>query len=231
MKKVFALLLLSVMLFLSCGKAEGKSLYVRGMEIIATMDELAGSEEYFTLLTSDYTIFLDALKDFTKGDRTQPTAVYQLVIDHDAIRGVDERAAVTGISDTARDYIVEKRIADDLSSFGILLNDWGRPADSDYSNDERRQIAMAIFTRVEKTFVNSEITDDTVYVYTFADALPVAVSFTVGEDHAVTAVGTYLTNPGLDTTSADTIAAFLANPDPTHLPVAPVTEILPVPME
>ena len=37
-----------------------------------------------------------------------------------------------------------------------------------------------------------EITADTIYLYTFENAVPVAVSFTVGEGNTISASGTFL---------------------------------------
>ncbi len=221
MKKVFALLMLSVFVLLSCGKAEEKNLYVRGMEIVSIMDELAKNEDYF----SEHDVSRqDAIKKNAEGDRSQPTAVWQFVIDESSIYKVDQYDDIPGLSDRLRANFVENHIADEVPMFPYRINSW---QSEDSPEQEQLEVSSAFCSR-RTTFVNSEITASTAYVYTFENAFPVMVTFTVGEDHAVTATGAFLVNSKFDTTSAETILAFFEGLDSRAVPV---TDVLPVPME
>ena len=64
---------------------------------------------------------------------------------------------------------------------------------------------------VGKTFVNENATEDVIYLYTYENALPVAVTFTIGEDQAVSASGVFVMYDGFTCGSADEIKSFFSD--------------------
>jgi hypothetical protein len=74
-------------------------------------------------------------------------------------------------------------------------------------------LAAASICTAGKTFVSDEITADTIYLYTFENAVPVAVSFTVGEGNTISASGTFLIAEELNTGSPESIKEFFSEID------------------
>ena len=60
--------------------SEGKTLLEHGLEVVATMDEMAGSDEYINFYTGSKEM-AEIVKDIGKGDHSAPIAVYKITID------------------------------------------------------------------------------------------------------------------------------------------------------
>ncbi len=195
MKKIVSVLLLSALLLVSCGTAavEETSLYVRGTEIVAMLDELAGSEEYLGVYTASPEI-MEILGNVAEGDHTSPKTVYEIVIPSEMILALSEAEVAPGMSDELRT--------------NILNRTQGTVAATVNSRNGVNTLAATSVCTVGKTFVNSSLTAATIYLYTFENATPVIVTFTPGDDHTVSASGTFLMSEDIDTSSADTVAAF-----------------------
>ena len=71
-------------------------------------------------------------------------------------------------------------------------------------------LAATSMCTVSKTFVSENADSDVTYLYTYADAAPVAVSFTVGEDHAVSASGSFVLYDGFTCSSEAEIKSFFS---------------------
>lgn len=82
-------------------------------------------------------------------------------------------------------------------------------------------IAASGICTAEKTFVNKNANEDVIYLYTFNNAVPVAVTFRVGEDHAISASGVFVIYDKFTAGSADEIKSFFSEI------TIEVTEVLP----
>ena len=54
------------------------------------------------------------------------------------------------------------------------------------------KLAASSVLTLGKSFVDNSLTEDVIYIYTFENASPVAVSFTVGENGAVSVGGNFI---------------------------------------
>ena len=54
------------------------------------------------------------------------------------------------------------------------------------------KLAASSVLTLGTSFVDSSITEDMIYIYTFENAFPVAVTFSIGEDGAVSAGGNFI---------------------------------------
>ena len=72
-------------------------------------------------------------------------------------------------------------------------------------------LAASSVCTVSKIFVNENVADDVIYLYTYDDAVPVAVTFTVGEDQAVSANGVFVMYDQFTCGSSDEIKEFFSD--------------------
>ena len=96
MKKSMIALTMAFALVLSlcaCGgqnsnTPSGKTLLEHGLDVIATMDEMADSDEYINFYTASKEM-AEIVKDIGKGDHSAPTAVYKITIAKEAMDAWD----------------------------------------------------------------------------------------------------------------------------------------------
>lgn len=191
--KILSLMLACSALFLlaSCGgkKGESKSIYEQGLTLVSLLQEMAGSDSYLQL----YSSMLEAqqiLSDAANGDYTAPRAVYRIRISDAAVF-----AGIETLPDTLRDY-ASSRIQ---SSLANLIN----------AQSGSSILAAASICTAEKTFVCSDFTGNTTYLYTYDSGVPVLVTFLAGEDGAVAAHGSFVLSEDFGTESAADIRQSL----------------------
>ncbi len=71
-----------------------------------------------------------------------------------------------------------------------------------------RVLAASSICTAGRTFVSTELTEDMTYIYVFEDAVPAAVTFTMGEDAAVSASAAFILYDGIDI-SVEGLSGFL----------------------
>ena len=201
MKRILAVVLAMTMTFALCacggdgGKASGgKTLLEHGLEVVATMDEMAGSDEYINFYTGSKDM-AEIVKDIGKGDHSAPVAVYKITIDKEAIEAWDMLSGLEGLSETLKTAMRQK-------AFGAALI-----TQINAQNGASTLAATTICT-AGKTFVSSEGDGDAIYLYVYENACPAAVSFVKGEDNSVSASGTFILNDGFDASSPESLEAF-----------------------
>lgn len=204
------LLVLTLVLSLpACGgqQSTGKSLYDQGLEVVQLMAEMARSEDYVALYSgsSDVQAILERAG---QGDFTAPQAVYRLTVPTSAflaLAGEETDLDLSGDLTPAVQKTVEDRL---------------QPALAAQFNAQAGTTALAAASicAAEKLFVSSELKENTLYLYTFEDAVPAAVSFTAGEDGAVSASGVLILN---DAFSKDRLTQYAAGLGVTVEEVAP----------
>lgn len=182
----------------ACGdapaKAEEKSLYDHGLEMIALLDEMAGSEEYLSLFSSSEELTA-ILTEAANGDFSKPQAVYKLSGGGDRVMYMsDEIEAFNALSDTLKEN-VRSRL------FSALVTKINAQAGS-------MVLAASSICTAGKTFVSSELTENMTYIYVFENAVPAAVTFTMGEDGAVSASAAFILHDGIDI-SVEGLSGFL----------------------
>ena len=72
-------------------------------------------------------------------------------------------------------------------------------------------LAASSVCTVGKTFVSESATENVIYIYAYEDTAPVAVTFTLGEDHTVSASGTFIFYDGFTCGSAEEIQGVFSD--------------------
>ncbi|MDE5866049.1 MAG: hypothetical protein K2H31_05560 [Lachnospiraceae bacterium] len=216
-KTLVCIVVLVLMLSLSaCGNngsnTESKSLYAQGLEIIQTMVEMTRTEGYVDLLTGSNEI-KSVIQNIGDGDYTTPKAVYAIsATDENFITMFMKMAGLNNldnVSDELKSYITQKAIGSLMTQVNGM---------SGVEN-----LAASSVCTVGKTFVNENVNENVIYLYTYDNAAPVAVTFIVGEDHAISASGVFVLYDGFSCGSADEIKSFSFFRGTT----VEVTEVLP----
>ena len=106
------LALLLVLSLCACGgqsgnTTSGKTLLEHGLDVVATMDEMAGSDEYINFYTGSKEM-AEIVKDIGKGDHSAPVAVYKITIDKNAIEAWDMLGGLEGLSETLKTAMRQK---------------------------------------------------------------------------------------------------------------------------
>jgi hypothetical protein len=199
MKKLLTAVLASVLLT-SCGVTESElpSLEVRGMQIVSMLEEIAESEEYLSIYSSDKEL-LNIIASFAEGDHSDPKTIYRLTLSEESVKSLCGTDVLTSLSPKLQDFL-EGRVQ--ASVINIANARGGSTA-----------LAATSICTAGRTFASDEITADTIYLYTFENAVPVAVSFTVGEGNTVSASGTFLIAEELNTGSPESIKEFFSEID------------------
>ncbi len=174
-----------------------KSLYSHGLDVIRLMCEMANSEEYVSLYINNDDVAA-IVREMGAGDRTAPKAVYAISVDGEslALLAAMTEVSLDNASKELKSYIGQRV----LSSLATQINAMGGT----------NGIAAASICTVEKTFVDATAAKDVIYLYTYDDAVPVAVTFTVGEDRSVSANGVFVVYDGFECGSADDIRSFFS---------------------
>jgi len=177
------------------GNASGeKTLLEHGLEVVASMDEMASSEKYVNFYTGSAEM-AEIVKDISKGDHSKPDAVYKITVDKNAMEAWDILGGLEGLSENLKTAMRQK-------AFGAALI-----TQINAQNGSATLAATTICT-AGKTFVSSEGDGDAIYLYVYENACPAAVSFVRGEDNSVSASGTFILNDGFDASSPESLEAF-----------------------
>lgn len=183
MKRKFLAAFSSALLLLcACGAekntASEESLYEHGLDVISLMNEMVQSEAYGELMCYSSEI-IEIGNEIAKGDYREPNAVYKLDVNSLAdLYELGEKESPE-LTDTLRTY-VENRYYSSMAS--NLNGAYGTAVDL---------AASSVYTAV-KTFVSNELSESTIYIYTYSDSYPVMVTFTPGEGGAVSASGSFI---------------------------------------
>lgn len=200
--KVLILVTFAVLWLSGCGK-EGKeteelSFYDRGLEIVQMMWELTSSQEYRSVMTDNEEL-QTMIEDIGSGDYSVPEAVYSISVSREDLEGL---ASMTGeetwnsMSEEMKEFMMRRIFA----SFASQINGIGGAT----------KLAASSICAVEKTFVNETAEEDMIYLYTFQNGIPIAVTFLIGEDHAVNGNGMFVLYDAFPSGSEKEIGEFFA---------------------
>lgn len=196
MKKtiVFVLVLTLILDLAACGAAkevqESKSLYAHGLDVIGMLSEMTRSENFIGIYTANSEI-KDIILALGEKNYEQPDAVYAITVPEDTLMGMAELSSLEGASEELKSYLMQRVIASLMSQINAM---------SGVEN-----LAASSVCTVGKTFVSENADENVIYVYVYEDAAPIAVTFTLGEDHTVSATGTFILYDGFTCDSAEKI--------------------------
>lgn len=172
----------------------GKTLLEHGLDVVATMEEMADSDEYINFYTASKEM-TEIVKEISKGDHAAPVAVYKITIAKEAMEAWDMLSGLEGLSDNLKTAIRQK-------AFGAaLITQINAQAGA-------TTLAATSVCTAGKTFVSDEGNGDAIYLYVYEKACPAAVSFVRGEDNSVAATGTFLLNDGFDASTPEALDKF-----------------------
>lgn len=185
-RKLIGALMVTVMIVSLCACGEsgtlentsaGRSLYEQGLDVISLMAEAAGTEEYVGAYTGNPEI-MGIIENIGSGDYTRPKAVYALSVNETVLLGMLGLENADSISDELKDNLLSR-------TFGSLITQINGYAGVN-------NLAASSVLTLGKSFVDNTLTEDVIYIYTYENALPVAVTFSVGENGAVSAGGNFI---------------------------------------
>lgn len=189
-KRILAAYILFCLLLGLCGcEKENKpsdsypSLYERGLEVVSLMEEMIKSDSYTKMYSSSSDI-QEVVRKMAEGDYKTHKVVYRITMPEKALSTLMTLAGTEGEFSGLPDSLKELMESKLNSTFVNQLNASGGAA----------ILAASSVCTVSKTFVNWELEENesTIYLYTYENATPIAVSFLAGEDGAVSATGTFL---------------------------------------
>lgn len=189
-----------------CGNAAAKdsSLYTQGLDVANLVVQAAQSDAYLDQLSGNSSL-REILEDAAQGDYSTPKAVYELRF-----------SSLPEVSDTLPEPLATALHQQLLPTMISQLN----------AAAGAETLAAASVCTMTKTFVSSDATDDTLYLYQYEAGFPIAVIFTPGEDGAVSASGCFLLCPdfphqGTAEEIADSFAQILGSSAPQVTAVSP----------
>ena len=195
MKKCLSVVLTLIMLvsMSACGngsKGSGKSLYEQGLDVASLMVEATRTEQYVEIYSSSSELG-KMIKEIGEGDYETLEAVYAITIDDEKFREIPELDNYDEISERLQAALRNRM-------FGSLITQINGMGGTE-------KLAVSGICTHGKTFVDDSITDNTIYLYVYEDALPIAVTFTVGEDGAVSAAGAFVMYDGFSCGSVEEV--------------------------
>jgi len=200
--KAAAILLSAAILFAlaACGSEpageQEKSLYDRGLEIVSLLSDMASSREYISLLTGGEEINR-ILAEAAEGDFSSPKTVYKVTAGEDFFSALEgELDSLDSLPDTLRENVRTRLFTSVVTQINAMAG-----ADT---------LAASSICTAGKTFVSSELTENVIYIYIYENAVPAAVSFSMGEGGAVSASGTLLLYDGFTAGSIEEVTQLLS---------------------
>ena len=202
MKKAIAFVLVLVIILglAACGAVkevqESKSLYAHGLDVVSMLSEMTRSESFIGIYTAN-----SEIKDIilALGEHPYDTlaAVYAITIPEDVLMGMAELSNLGDASEELKSYLTQRVMASLMSQINAM---------SGVEN-----LAASSVCTVGKTFVSESATENVIYIYAYEDTAPVAVTFTLGEDHTVSASGTFIFYDGFTCGSAEEIQGVFSD--------------------
>lgn len=194
-KKIAFILVLSMLLVLAaCGIAseekETRSLYSHGLDIVDLLAEMTRTEGVIGIYTGNSEI-KDIILALGANDYKEPDAVYAISVPEESLTGMSEMCNLEGTSDDLKTYLMQRVLVSVISQINAM---------SGVEN-----LAASSVCTVGKTFVSENATENVIYIYVFDGTAPVAVTFMLGEDHTVSATGTFIFYDGFTCGSAEEI--------------------------
>ncbi len=197
-KRSAAILTAAVMVILCACTAPANDekaavLYDQGLAIVRLMDEMAGSEAYMKLVAPGGSVG-EKVQVLAAEEHQEPEAVYSIMISEDTLSALAGFSGSGRMSQELQAFLNQRLLSTIVSQINAL--------------DGAETLAAAASCTAQKTFAYESMTQDVIYLYTFADASPAAVIFTAGEDHTVSANGLFILSDSFSCESAGEIEEF-----------------------
>lgn len=176
-------------------KKEGNLLYAQGLEIVSLITEMSENEVYLNTLSGNEEIH-DLLSHAGSADPTQPKAVYEISVQEDALMQILQFDDMPDISDSLKSTLRQKSYA----AFAAHLNLLGGAT----------VVAASSICTAGKSFLSSDFTGNTIYLYLYEDGAPVLIVFSSGPEDIVTASGSFLLLENFNPKNKEDVQSFLS---------------------
>lgn len=202
MKKaiVFVLVLTIILGLAACGVAqeakESKSLYAHGLDVIGMLSEMTSSESIIGIYTANSEI-KDIILALGNHSYKTPDAVYAITIPEETLMGMAELSDLGDVSDVLKSFLTQRVMSSLMGQINAM---------SGVEN-----LAASSVCTAGKTFVSENAAENVIYVYVYKNAAPIAVTFTLGEDHTVSATGTFILYDDFTCGSEEEIRSFFSD--------------------
>ena len=197
MKKTFLILAAAVLVSSAFAKGgegktakartEEKTLIAQGLSLAALMHEKANSETYLTLMGGNDEVMGESIREIGAGDVSKPVAVYRLGGDFSEFYS----AMLSGLggvlnADFASQFSPELKMDIEKRFLSGVASMWnGKTVGA-------TGLAATSVLASESAFDCAELKADCLYIFTFKDAYPVAVSFIRRQGNAVSASASFV---------------------------------------
>lgn len=180
--RAFLLFLLIAFSISSCKAQSDKSfdkgsLYETGMELVRLTTDKAMSKNYIGYLTTHPAI-LNTIETFASGNYDVPAHVYQIELSDDKIIQYISNHGLIASFDSIPDKLKQEIINKFILGIPSLIEGM--------TNVEN--LAASSFLTSQLVSVNKELTQNTILLYDFKDATPIAVVFLKGKNNTFVAV-------------------------------------------
>lgn len=174
-----------------------RSLYAQGMDLVALMDEMVGNDTYGNIFTTSGEI-AEILDQLNEGDYTEPSVVYEVKFSKESktsmLQSLAEEADLSSMSESLQKALEDKLAATVVSQFNGMCG--------------VNKLAAASICTASKNFVYNGLKENVIYFYMFSDAQPIAVSFTAGENGAVSADSMFVMMDEMRNATKEEFAAY-----------------------
>ena len=202
MKKSIRNVLIGLIIVLSLsacsdkGNAERKSLYEQGLEIVQLLSEMTQTEGYADVYTGNSEVKA-VIQSISTSDYSSPKAVYAISAADDDLAAMVELNRLGNVSDELKNFLLRRA----RSALMTQIN----------SMSGVENLAASSVCTAGKSFVSENAAEDVIYLYTYENARPIAVTFTIGENHSVSASGMFVMYDGFTCGSAAEIESFFSD--------------------
>lgn len=197
-KNVLIGLIIVLSLTACSGKSntEAKSLYEQGLEIVQLLSEMTQTEGYADVYTGNSEVKA-VIQSISTGDYSSPKAVYAISVADDDLAAMVELNRLGNVSDELKNFLLRRA----RSALMTQIN----------SMSGVENLAASSVCTAGKSFVSENAAEDVIYLYTYENARPIAVTFTIGENHSVSASGMFVMYDGFTCGSAAEIESFFSD--------------------
>ena len=197
-KNVLIGLIIVLSLTACSGKSntEAKSLYEQGLEIVQLLSEMTQTEGYADVYTGNSEVKA-VIQSISTGDYSSPKAVYAISVADDDLAAMVELNRLGNVSDELKNFLLRRA----RSALMTQIN----------SMSGVENLAASSVCTAGKSFVSENTAEDVIYLYTYENARPIAVTFTIGENHSVSASGMFVMYDGFTCGSAAEIESFFSD--------------------
>lgn len=190
---VFLCTTLLLTMLSSCA-AKDKFLKNCGEDVISMMAEMLESDEFAEVYEVPDQL-METISKLSDGDFQEIDEIYELIIP------VDQFTETSFDEDDFSEDLYQYVCSSAYVSFANRIN----------VQSGNESLAASSMYCAQKCFTNRKLEENTIYLYVFEDACPIAISFTMSGKDTIRATGYFIINDEFDTDDEDSIRKSCKN--------------------